>query len=283
MSLAVRGLDCPQNKLMHVPSDIIHPAQVQLPESSKQVPKAAFNLSKLSVWLRRGCLDPCVSLSLTAGTGVLMCTQCSPACTLHQLLLLRGESRRAQQGLGAFLAQINWVPSPAQCWITLTAWQTQRGTEGGLKISVLCPEGIWMGLLIISSRLSIEFKPVVRWSTWNKGLWCLLSKGKPLGQPWIRCIQIYTDILSGHLPPELSVGLHSWFWISDQNPSSCSWCLVTLTDSNCELHSTHTPHTEEWILVSQTPTCGCSPTDSGLYWRDHNATNYSMFSKSIPL
>lgn len=65
MGLPVSGLDCPQNKLMHVPSDIIHPVQVQLPKSSKQVPKAAFNLSKLSVWLRRECLDPCVCLSLT--------------------------------------------------------------------------------------------------------------------------------------------------------------------------------------------------------------------------
>lgn len=102
MSLAVSGLDCPQNKLMHVPSDIIHPAQVQLPESSKQVPKAAFNLSKLSEWLRRGCLDPCVSLSLTAGTWGLMCTQCSPACPSISSSCSGGRAGEHTVGSGGF-------------------------------------------------------------------------------------------------------------------------------------------------------------------------------------
>lgn len=114
------------------------------------------------------------------------------------------EQESTQQGLGAFLAQINWVPSPAQCWITLTAWQTQRGTEGGLKISVLCPEGIWMSLLIISSRLSIAFKPVVRWSTWNKGLWCLQAPGTAMDK-------MHTDI---HRHPLWSSASRTKCWLA---------------------------------------------------------------------
>lgn len=119
MSLSVSGLDCPQNKLMHAPFDIIHPAQVQLPKSSKQVPKAAFNLSKLSVWLRRGCLDPCVWLSLTGWhLGCAMGT----LCTLHQLPCSeRWEQESREWGLGGFPSTDELTLLPAQCWITLTS------------------------------------------------------------------------------------------------------------------------------------------------------------------
>lgn len=106
MSLPVSGLDCPQNKLRHVPSDIIHPAQAQLPKSSKQVPKAAFHVSKLSVWLRRVCLDPCVSCPCLAGTWAVQwpLSAALPAHSISSSLLTQGTP--AEQS-GAFLALIN--------------------------------------------------------------------------------------------------------------------------------------------------------------------------------
>lgn len=190
MSLPVSGLDCPQNKLMLVPSDIIHPAQVQLPKSSKPVPKAAFNLSILSVQLRRGGLDLCVSLSLAGWhLGCAMGTQCSPPCSLNQLLLFRAETRRGHR-----LWELSWhwgadsfhQPNP----VALS--HDKEGQKEAWKYLSCAQKGPEWACWSSPVRWALHSKQLRDEATLNKGLWCL---SKPLGQWWINAYR-YTQMSS---------------------------------------------------------------------------------------